>query len=267
MLGTLSPTDPMAAVSVGSALPARVLDGPTPHMGLTSIDAFTLSGEARDRPLAATMSTLYADAPQALSGRTRGMLGALATVKSLQATTYVPANGARYPSAPLGRALRDVARLIKNRSGLMSATVDSGDWDMHANLGKAVPGTRMYDHLNAFALALAAFATDLGADGLRRVTLVTVSEFGRRVGQNGSSGLDHGYGNAMFVLGGNVNGGKVYGRWPGLAAANLVDGDLAVTTDYRAVMAEILTGRCGVPSTAGVFPDLAPTRLGVVRQR
>ena len=93
---------------------------------------------------------------------------------------------------------------------------------------------------------------------------MTVSEFGRRVAQNGSGGLDHGYGNAMLVLGGHVKGGRVYGRWPGLAPARLVDGDLAVTTDYRAVIAEILRTRCGVADTAGVFPGVTPSRFGLV---
>jgi uncharacterized protein (DUF1501 family) len=102
---------------------------------------------------------------------------------------------------------------------------------------------------------------------MSRVTLVTISEFGRRVRQNGSGGLDHGYGNAMFVLGGGVKGGRVYGRWPGLGPARLVDGDLAVTTDYRSVIAEILQKRCGVGSTAGVFPGVKPSALGLVASR
>jgi uncharacterized protein (DUF1501 family) len=160
-----------------------------------------------------------------------------------------------------------VARLIKSDAGLMSATVDSGDWDMHENLGPAVAGRRMFDQLRLLASALAAFAADLGAEGMRRVTLITISEFGRRVAQNGSGGLDHGYGNAMFVLGGNVKGGKVYGRWPGLTTAALRDGDLAVTTDYRAVIGEILRARCGVGDLAGVFPGVTSSSLGIVTGR
>jgi uncharacterized protein (DUF1501 family) len=143
--------------------------------------------------------------------------------------------------------------------------VDSGDWDMHENLGAALPGRRMHDQLAQLAAAIAAFATDLGPDGLRRVTLVTISEFGRRVAQNGSGGLDHGYGNAMFVLGGGVRGGQVYGRWPGLGSAQLRDGDLAVTTDYRAVIGEILQARCGVGSLSSVFPGVTASTLGLVK--
>lgn len=160
-----------------------------------------------------------------------------------------------------------MARLIKSDAGLRSATVDSGDWDMHENLGVAAAGRRMYDQLTLFATALAAFAADLGPEGMRRVTLITISEFGRRVTQNGSGGLDHGYGNAMFVLGGGVRGGTVHGRWPGLAAGDLCDGDLAVTTDYRAVIGEILRARCGVGDMTSVFPGVTASSLGVITPR
>ncbi|WP_306205305.1 DUF1501 domain-containing protein [Actinoplanes sp. RD1] len=267
MMGSLGATDPFGAVSVGSAMPARVLAGPAPDLGLTAVDDFTLSGEDPARPMAKTMASLYADAPAALATTTRMTTAALATTATLKAAGYRPANGAAYPDTELGRALRDVARLVKADVGLMSACVDSGDWDMHENLGAAAPGQKMFDHLTDLATALAAFATDLGPAGLGRVTLVTISEFGRRVGQNGSGGLDHGYGNAMLVLGGGVRGGKVHGRWPGLAPANLVDGDLAVTTDYRAVIGEILRARCGVGDLGGVFPGVSPSTLGVVRAR
>ena len=267
MMGGLGADRPFDAVSVGSAMPARVLAGPAPNLGLTAVDDFTLSGEDPDRPMAATMAALYAGAPDALAQTTAMTTGALATAGRLMEAGYRPANGAAYPDTELGAALRDVARLVKADVGLMSATVDSGDWDMHENLGPAAPGKRMYDHLADLAQALAAFATDLGPAGLGRVTLVTVSEFGRRVDQNGSGGLDHGYGNAMLMLGGGVRGGKVHGRWPGLAAAQLVDGDLAVTTDYRAVIGEILRARCNFSDVAGVFPGVAPSTLGLVRAR
>ena len=211
------------------------------------------------------MKALYAGAPAQLSRPAGQALSSLQATKALAAEAYRPANGAVYPDDTLGRALRDVARLIQGGAGLMAACVDSGDWDIHENLGAAVPGKRMHDKLAQLAAALAAFATDLGTTGMKRVTLVTVSEFGRRLRQNGSHGLDHGYGNAMLLLGGNVAGGKVHGRWPGLAERNLVDGDLAVTTDYRAVIGEILHKRCGLASTRTVFPTLGTTTSGVVR--
>ncbi|MEV6597079.1 DUF1501 domain-containing protein [Actinoplanes sp. NPDC051346] len=267
VMGGLGGSGTFDAVSVGGAMPARVLAGPTPDLGLASVDKFVLSGEGEGRPMAKTLAALYAGAPDALRRTTAMTTSALATTATLKAVGYTPANGAAYPDSDLGRALRDVARLIKADVGLMTACVDSGDWDMHENLGAAAPGKRMYDHLSALAAALAAFARDLGPAGLGRVTLVTISEFGRRVGQNGSGGLDHGYGNAMFVLGGGVKGGKVYGRWPGLAASRLVDGDLAVTTDYRAVIGEILRARCGLTNVAGVFPGVSASTLGLVRSR
>ena len=264
MLGGLGANSPFAGVSLGSAMPARTLAGHTPDLGIKSIDNFKLNGEDTNRPMAATMAALYAGAPAALAQTAGQVTGALAPTRQLTAAGYTPATGAVYPDTDLGKALRDVARLIKSDVGLMSACVDSGDWDMHENLGAAVPGKKMYDNLTKLATALAAFATDLGAAGLGRVTVVTVSEFGRRVQQNGSGGLDHGYGNAMLMLGGGVKGGRVHGRWPGLAPANLVAGDLAVTTDYRAVIGEILQKRCRVSDVRSVFPGVTPTSLGVV---
>ncbi|MEU4618960.1 DUF1501 domain-containing protein [Actinoplanes sp. NPDC023801] len=267
MLGLTGSTDPMSAVAMGTAMPARVLAGPSPYLGVTSIDKTVLTGEQTGRPIAATMAKLYEGAPAALRQTVGQLGGALQRTAQMRAAGYTPANGVVYPGTDLGAALRDVARLIKSGTGLMSATVDSGDWDMHENLGPAVAGRRMFDQLKALATALAAFAADLGPDGLRRVTLVTISEFGRRVTQNGSGGLDHGYGNAMFVLGGGVKGGKVYGRWPGLTATQLRDGDLAVTTDYRAVIGEILRARCGVGDLATVFPGVTASSLGIVAAR
>ncbi|MEU8657528.1 DUF1501 domain-containing protein [Actinoplanes philippinensis] len=267
MLGLTTSSDPMRAVAMGTAMPARVLAGPAPYLGVTSIDKTVLTGEQAGRPIAATMAKLYESAPAALKQTAGQLNGALQRTAQLRAAGYTPANGAVYPGTDLGAALRDVARLIKSGSGLMTATVDSGDWDMHENLGPAVAGRRMFDQLKALATALAAFAADLGPDGLRRVTLITISEFGRRVTQNGSGGLDHGYGNAMFVLGGNVKGGKVYGQWPGLTTAQLRDGDLAVTTDYRAVIGEILRARCGVGDLSSVFPGVTASALGIVAAR
>jgi uncharacterized protein (DUF1501 family) len=267
MLGLTGSTDPMRAVAMGTAMPARVLAGPASYLGVTSIDKTVLTSEQAGRPIAATMAKLYEGAPAALK-QTAGQLGgALQRTAQMRLAGYTPANGAVYPGTDLGAALRDVARLIKSGSGLMTATVDSGDWDMHENLGPAIAGRRMFDQLKALAAALAAFAADLGPEGLRRVTLVTISEFGRRVTQNGSGGLDHGYGNAMFVLGGGVKGGKVYGQWPGLTSTQLRDGDLAVTTDYRAVIGEILRARCGVGDLSTVFPGVTASNLGFVATR
>jgi uncharacterized protein (DUF1501 family) len=125
----------------------------------------------------------------------------------------------------------------------------------------------MYDNLTDLALALAAFAADLGADGMSRVTLVTISEFGRRVTENASHGADHGHGNAMLLLGGGVRGGKVYGAWPGLSPDALVAGDLAAVTDYRSVIGEILQKRCVFGALDSVFPGIAPASFGLAAAR
>jgi len=145
--------------------------------------------------------------------------------------------------------------------------VDCGDWDMHDGLGTPVKGQRMYDNLTDLSLALAAFAADLGPDGLASVTVLTISEFGRRVAENGSRGTDHGHGNAMLLLGGGVRGGRTYAKWPGLAPGALIAGDLAATTDYRSVIGEVLQKRCGLGSLSEVFPGVAPSSFGLAAAR
>jgi uncharacterized protein (DUF1501 family) len=267
LLAATGADQPLSGASIGSAMPGRLLAGPAPDVALASVDAFTLAGESTRRPMAAALRRLYDGAPEALAGVARAADAALGQTAAVRAAGYSPANGAVYPATPLGAALKDVARLIKGGVGLRAAAVDSGDWDMHEGLGTAVQGQRMFDNLTATATALAAFAADLGPDGMTDVTVVTVSEFGRRVAENGSKGVDHGHGNAMLVLGGGLRGGRVYGAWPGLAADRLVAGDLAVTTDYRAVIGEVLQQRCGVGDLSAVFPGVTPTRFGLAVAR
>jgi uncharacterized protein (DUF1501 family) len=267
MLGLSGATGPLAGVSLGNAMPSRLLGGGFADVALTSVDGFTLAGESAKRPMAAALREMYATAPGPLAAPALAADAALTATAGVRATAYTPANGAVYPATPLGDALRDVARLIKTRAGLVAAAVDAGDWDMHEGLGIAVKGQRMYDNLLATSTALAAFAADLGPAGMAGVTLVTVSEFGRRVAENGSRGTDHGHGNAMLLMGGGVRGGKVYGAWPGLSAGALVAGDLAATTDYRAVIGEILQRRCGLGAPADVFPGVTPASFGLVAAR
>ncbi|MFF5296665.1 DUF1501 domain-containing protein [Paractinoplanes globisporus] len=259
MLGVTGATGPLAGVSLGHAMPARLLAGPTPAVSMASIDKLTLAGDSEKRPMAAALSKMYADA----SGLTA--IAALKATATVRGATYQPA--ATYPATELGAALRDVARLIKAKAGLVTAAVDCGDWDMHDALGTAVKGQRMYDNLTELATALAAFTADLGPAGMASTTLLTISEFGRRVEENASRGADHGHGNAMLLLGGAVRGGRVYATWPGLAPAALVDGDLAVTTDYRAVIGEILQKRCGLGALDAVFPGVRPSSFGLATSR
>ncbi|GAA2633902.1 DUF1501 domain-containing protein [Dactylosporangium fulvum] len=257
MLGVTGATAPMAGITVGSTAPARAFAGPTPDVSMVSVDGFKLSGDRMP-----TLAKLFDGAPDVLARPARAVAASLGTVAALGA--YTPA--ATYPATPLGNALKDVARLVKGNAGLIAAAVDYGDWDMHQGLGTPVKGQRMYNHLNELALALEAFATDLGP-AFGRVTLVTLSEFGRRVAENGSRGVDHGNGNAMLLLGGGVRGGRVHGAWPGLAPAKLTAGDLAATTDYRSVIGEILQRRCGLGSLADVFPNVSPSEYGLVSAR
>jgi len=257
MLGATGSHAPLAGVSLGHAMPARVLGS---GVSMRSIDSFELAGAGK-KPLAAALRAMYADAPAQLAAPAQAADRALAAASGLPAA----AKG-NYPASDLGAALRDVARLIKAGSGLVTAAVDCGDWDMHDSLGTAVKGQRMFDNLTGLSLALAAFAADLG-DAMKNVTLVTISEFGRRAAENGSHGADHGHGNAMLVLGGNVRGGKVYTKWPTLAPGALLDGDLAATTDYRSVIGEILQKRCGLGSSSGVFPSVTPSSFGLVTAR
>ena len=266
MLGLTGSGAPLAGVAMGNAMPSRIFGGPSSDVSMASIDDFKLAGESAKRPMAAALRKMYADAPALLAAPAVSADRAL-TASVPARSAYTPANNAIYPATPLGNALRDLARLIKADVGLAAAAVDSGDWDMHEGLGTAVKGQRMYDNLSGVAQALAAFAGDLGPDTMARVTLVTISEFGRRVAENGSKGVDHGHGNAMLLLGGGVRGGQVYTRWPTLAPAALADGDLAATTDYRSVIGEILQQRCGFGSLEGVFPTIAPSSFGLAAAR
>ena len=267
MLGMTGATGPLAGVSMGNAMPARLFGGPATDVSMGSVDSFTLAGESAKRPMAAALRKMYAGAPDLLAAPAKAADAALTATTAVRGTAYTPANGAVYPATPLGGALKDIARLVKANVGLAAAAVDSGDWDMHEGLGTAVKGQRMYDNLSGTASALAAFAADLGPDGMAKVTLVTVSEFGRRVQENASRGVDHGHGNAMLLMGGGIRGGKVYANWPSLAPGALVAGDLAATTDYRAVIGEILQKRCGFGALDTVFPTVAPSSFGLAAAR
>jgi uncharacterized protein (DUF1501 family) len=180
-------------------------------------------------------------------------------IESLNPGEYHPANGATYPNDEFGRNLQAVAQLIKMPLGLRVATVDLGGWDTHSFQGDGSSGYFADGLLGPLAQGLAALYTDLDGAGAanftRRTTVVVMSEFGRRLRENADHGTDHGHGNVMLALGGNVKGGKVYGQWPGLRNDQLYDGaDLAITTDYRRVLSEIIIRRLGNPNTSTIFP-------------
>jgi uncharacterized protein (DUF1501 family) len=271
VLGLRDTGSPFQATQMGSNSAASAFLGPAPELAMWNVDGFDLSGawdtEEQTRWDSA-LRGVHNGAPPVIAAPALTALDALSTATQLREAGYTPANGASYPAdSGLGNALRDVARLIKADVGLQVAAVDYGDWDMHAGQGD-VGGGWMVDHLAEFSSALAAFATDLGA-AMSGVTLITLTEFGRRIEENGSGGTDHGFGQSVFLLGDGVRGGQVHGDWPGLAPNDLVDGDLDATTDYRTLLAEVLEKRCGANAgdVADVFPDISSERRNVVEPR
>jgi uncharacterized protein (DUF1501 family) len=268
------------SVQVGGTLPPDSMLGPNPELAMDSLDGFRLSGgdTASGRQKWDTaLRGLHSVSPTSLKQPTLTTLDAIQTVAALgTASAYVPGNGAVYADSGFARAMRDVARMIKGDVGLQVVAVDFGDWDMHAGLGPLRPdgstgGDYWFaDHLLEFTSAIAAFMTDLGSR-MDDVTIVTLTEFGRRVEENDSAGVDHGYATSVLLAGNGVKGGsvKLSGPWPTLAKGALVDGDLNVTTDYRTVLREILSRRCGVSSTdlASIFPGSPTGTLDLLRSK
>jgi uncharacterized protein (DUF1501 family) len=192
----------------------------------------------------------------------------LETIKAVRAAdpgSYTPRAGVAYPGGSFGSALQTVAQVVKMEQGLRVATVDFGGWDTHDNQAYSDGTGYLPDRLGALSQGLHALANDL-VDYLGRLTIVVMSEFGRRLGRNASNGTDHGHGNVMMVIGGNVNGGKIYGNWPGLV--DLDQGqDLRITTDYRVVLGELIYKRLGNVNLGSIFPGLTAdrfTQLGLV---
>jgi len=233
-------TSPLRAVAFGTALP-RILSGKADAVAMTNIAQFGVR-----------MPEFEALYPEAFE--------ASRILKAADPTALQPENGAQYPTNPLGNALKQIAQLIKSDVGLEVAFTDVGGWDTHAGEGGAQG--QLANNLRQFSDAIAAFTRDLGSR-MGDVVLVTMSEFGRTVRENGNRGTDHGHANFMLVAGGGVRGGKVYGTWPGLT--NLYENrDLQVTTDFRDVFAELLTKQLGVASLKSVFPSYDPKPRGIL---
>ena len=247
------------AIAEGSSLP-RSLVGTSNKIVLRGIQDFRLdtADNLRDRSLEA-LHGLYTGFEHPMVAQAGATLEALTSARRV---ANMPANpAARYPGGGLSDGLRDVARLIKAGVGLRVAALDLGGWDMHTNIG-TVDGGDMRNTLGNLSEALGAFTVDIGPEALKKVTIVTMSEFGRRVEQNGNAGTDHGHGGGMLLIGGGLNGGRVHGRWPGLAAGARDHGDVAGANDYRDVLAEMLKIRFGVPDSAAIFPDHQAKRIG-----
>ena len=256
---------PFRAVGIGHSAQAS-LRGPVPATALQSIADFHLKGLRSPAELAGFQASLASLYPSSdfLDGQAKQTFEAVATLAAANPGTYQPQNGAQYPDSDFGQALAQVAQLIRADLGLEVACVDIGGWDTHSAEGSAT-GT-LAGLLGDLGSGLHAFYTDL-ADRMAHITVATMSEFGRRVKENASGGTDHGHGNCMFLLGGGVAGGKVYGSWPGLAADQLYGpGDLAITTDFRTVLSEVLERRLGNPKVTEVFPDFPKgSYLGVTK--
>ena len=258
-------TSPLRAVGMGSMLQAS-LRGPVSATVLKSIADFHLNGRVQEvAAMQKAITAMYVSPDNRsadLKATGRDIDETIQVLSKLNATGYKPAKGATYPKTDFGLGMQQIAQLVKAEVGLEVACVDIGGWDTHANQGGA-EGT-LARLLQELAEGIAAFNTDLG-EGMRRVTLVTMSEFGRRASENGSAGTDHGHANAMFIVGGGTVGGKVHATWPGLSKEKLYGpGDLALTTDYRDVLSEVLAKRMGNDKLAEVFPGYTPRALGLI---
>jgi uncharacterized protein (DUF1501 family) len=236
---------PFRAVALSATLP-RSLSGQAPTVAMQRVAEFGLRGGRATPEVEAMFADLYKDTFDA--------------VKLLRSTTsqqYTPANGVRYSNSAFGQALQQIAQLVKSDIGLQVAFAEVGGWDTHANQGSS--RGQLSNRLRDFGDDIAALYRDLG-DRMRNVVIITMTEFGRAIRQNGSGGTDHGHASSLFVVGGPVKGGRVYGQWPGLAPEQLYEGrDLALTTDFRTVFSEILATHMGAKDVSKIFPGFKQT--------
>jgi len=246
------PSTPFRAVSLTQQLP-RMLQGTAPALAVNQLGQFGIRAGRASETVGASFEAEYAAAAdRVLNGTGREAFDAIKMLKAADPSSYQPGNGAEYPPSAFGQALKQIAQLTKSNVGLEVAFADVGGWDTHVNQG-AGQG-QLATRLDDFARSLAALVTDLG-DRMEDTVVLTMSEFGRAVSENGNRGTDHGHGNAMMVIGGGVRGGHVYGKWPGLSADRRYEGrDLAVTTDFRDVFGEIVVRHLGVADPRPIFP-------------
>jgi uncharacterized protein (DUF1501 family) len=244
---------PFRAVALGTSLP-RILGGHAPAVAVSNVNGFGIAGgNPAATPIGNTFEAMYAQSVDSvLHGTGKETFDAVKMLKSADPQKYTPAPGANYPRGRFGEAMRQTAQLIKSNVGVQVAFTDIGGWDHHVNEG-AVQG-QLGNVLREFAESISAFWTDLG-NLAEDTVLITMSEFGRTARENGNRGTDHGHANVMFVLGGPVRGGRVFGRWPGLDQSQLHEGrDLALTTDFRTVVGESVARHLGNRDLNAVFP-------------
>jgi uncharacterized protein (DUF1501 family) len=241
------------AIALGPSLP-RILSGSEPAVALNNINDFGVGGRNPNAaPIANTFEAMYSQSVDSvLHGTGQETFEAVKMLRSADPSKYIPAASANYPRGRFGDSLKQLAQLIKANLGVQVAFADIGGWDHHVNEGGAQG--QIANILREFSQSVAAFWTDLG-DLAEDTVVVTMSEFGRTARENGNRGTDHGHANVMFVIGGPVKGGRVYGHWPGLDQSQLYEGrDLAVTTDFRRVLGESVSRHLDNRSLDQVFP-------------
>jgi uncharacterized protein (DUF1501 family) len=258
---------PFQTVSITSSLP-RSLYGDHPAVAISNLQDFTIG--MRGNPMATNVASksfeeLYDETSSSLLQTTgKESFEAMKMLKQADVKNYRPANGAQYPNSPLGNSLRQVAQLIKMDVGLEIAFAETGGWDTHFNQGTETGAFSR--NVADLSNAITAFWTDLG-QLQDDVEVMTMTEFGRTVAQNGTNGTDHGRASCMFILGNNVNGGRVHGTVPELAIENLEDRrDLPVTTDFRAVFREVATTHLHIKDNGSLFPDWKGAAIGVMKK-
>jgi uncharacterized protein (DUF1501 family) len=253
---------PFRAVALAPQTP-RILEGPAPTVAMNSLAEFSIRATGNDvERLEALYRTGSADL---VHGTGAEMFDAVKMLKAANPQSYQPANNVAYPKSQFGQRLQQIAQLIKMDLGVEIAFADVGGWDTHVNQGAATG--QLANRLDDFAKSIEALVNDLG-DRMSDVTILTMSEFGRMAKENGNGGTDHGHAGALFVIGGDVKGGKVYGKWPGLQPEHLYEGrDLALTTDFRSVFAEVAGRHLGATKLGEIFPGYSGSNrdwLGVV---
>jgi uncharacterized protein (DUF1501 family) len=246
------------AVALGTQVP-RTLQGRIPAIAVNNLADFSVGGKGpQTSPVSYAFQAMYDESTDAvLHGTGQETFEAVKMLKAADPAHYQPTVGVTYPNTPFGNSLKQIAQLLKANLGVEAAFSDIGGWDTHQNQGNV--NGQLANRLTEFSETIAAFWKDMGADA-KNVTLVTMSEFGRTARQNGTGGTDHGHANVMFVLGGQVKGGKVYGSWPGLEDEQLNEGrDLTVTTDFRRVLGEAAYKTLGARNLGLVFPGARVT--------
>jgi uncharacterized protein (DUF1501 family) len=249
-------SSPFRGVALAQNLP-RAMQGRAPALAISNLADFSIRAGQYSQRVQGGFEDLYEGvANDALGGTGRETFEAIAFLKQVNPAQYKPENGAVYPRTAFGNALLQIAQLVKAGVGLEVAFTDVGGWDTHVNEGGARGQLAL--RLTEFGNGITALYTDLGAERMDDVVILTMSEFGRTVRENGNRGTDHGHANAMFIIGGATRGGRVYGQWPGLDADKLYDGrDLALTTDFRDVFGEVAQKHLGHADLKKVFPGYA----------